>query len=133
MTWDQQIGARTLYGECRGEPEEGQRAVAHVLWNRLNDGRWGKNLASVCLSRMQFSCWNASDPQREIMAALSDDDVTLQKLATLLMACKVSPDDPTHGALYYFSDTMIMKPKWSIGMTFKGKIGHHNFFTDRQV
>ena len=128
MTWDEQIGARTLYGECRGEPVEGQRAVAHVLWNRLKDGRWGKNLASVCLARLQFSCWNPSDAQRPLMAALSDDDPALKRLADLL----ADPGaDPTHGALYYFSDTMIKPPSWAIGMTFLCKIGHHSFYTDK--
>ena len=132
MTWDLQVAARTLWGECRGEPEEGQRAVAHVLWNRLRDGRWGHSLATVCLWKLQFSCWNASDDQRIRMAALSDDDATLQKFVALLQATATSPDDPTRGGLYYFSDSMIVPPKWSIGMKFLRKIGHHAFFTDKQ-
>jgi hypothetical protein len=28
------IGARTVFGEARGEPFEGQKAVAHVILNR---------------------------------------------------------------------------------------------------
>ena len=62
MTLAQEIAARTLYGEARAEPEEGQRAVARVLVNRMRDGRWGKNLWSVCLWPFQFSCWLPRDP-----------------------------------------------------------------------
>lgn len=131
MSWDEQIGSRTLYGECRGEPDEGQRAVAHVLWNRLRDGRWGKNLASVCLARLQFSCWNPSDPQRALMAALPEEDATLQKLVKVLAEAEIG-EDPTRGALFYYSDSMIVPPSWAAGMTFLRKIGHHQFYTDKK-
>lgn len=130
MNWDEQVALRTLYGEARGESPEGQSAVAHVLLNRVKDGRWGKSLATVCLSRLQFSCWNASDPNRELMAALQDDGAALVKLKPILDEARTGKD-PTNGALFYFSDTMIVPPKWSIGMTFLRKIGHHNFYTDK--
>lgn len=129
MNWDTQVGARTLYGECRGEPEEGQRAVAHVLWNRMRDGRWGKTIAAVCLARLQFSCWNPSDAQRPLMAVLQDDNPTLQKLAAILAEAETG-EDPTKGATHYFSDTMIQPPSWSVGATLCRKIGHHSFFRD---
>lgn len=130
MNWDEQIGSRTLYGECRGEPEEGQRAVAHVLWNRVRDGRWGNTIAQVCLAKLQFSCWNATDPQREKMAALPDDDATLQKLSAILRAEKDAADDPSRGATHYYADTLIVPPKWAVGATFCRQIGHHLFYKD---
>ncbi len=130
MNWDTQIGSRTLYGECRGESEEGQRAVAHVLWNRMRDGRWGKTIAAVCLARLQFSCWNPSDPQRPLMAVLADENPTLQKLAGILAGAEAG-DDPTRGALFYYSDTMTVPPKWATGMKLLRKIGHHTFYTDK--
>jgi N-acetylmuramoyl-L-alanine amidase len=131
MTWDEQVASRTLWGECRGEPEEGQRAVAHVLWNRMRDGRWGKSLAAVCLARLQFSCWNPSDEQRPLMAVLSDSNPMLQKLAGILAGAEKGTD-PTGGALFYYSDSMIVPPKWAQGMTFLRKIGHHSFYTDKK-
>lgn len=129
MDWNLQVAARTLWGECRGEPEEGQRAVAHVLWNRVRDGRWGKRLATVCLARAQFSCWNATDPNRDQIAALADDDAALQTLSTILTAAR-NEVDPTRGASHYFSVSMIQPPKWSIGATFCGQIGRHRFYKD---
>jgi N-acetylmuramoyl-L-alanine amidase len=130
MSFSEQIAVRTLYGEARGEPEEGQRAVAHVLLNRLKDGRWGKSLAEVCLSRLQFSCWNASDTNRALMAALPDDDATLTKLADVLDAARKGDKDPTKGATHYFATSMIQPPKWAIGATFCGQIGRHKFYRD---
>lgn len=130
MTFDEQIALRTLWGEARGEPEEGQRAVAHVLLNRMKDGRWGKSLATVCLSRLQFSCWNASDPNRELMAALQDEGAELAKLKPVLEAARKEPNDPTNGATHYFAISMIQPPKWAIGATFCGQIGRHKFYRD---
>lgn len=130
MTFDEQIALRTLWGEARGEPEEGQRAVAHVLINRMRDGRWGKTLATVCLSRLQFSCWNASDPNRELMAALQDDGAELAKLKPVLESALKATQDPTNGATHYFSVSMIQPPKWSVGATFCGQIGRHRFYRD---
>src|SRR5262245_33491711 len=128
-TFAEEIAARTLYGETRGDPQEGQRAVAHVLWNRVLDGRWGTTLATVCLARLQFSCWNSSDPNRDQIAALGDGDTTLQKLRATLDRAR-SEDDPTGGATHYFSTSMIQPPKWSIGATFCRQIGRHRFYKD---
>lgn len=127
MTWDEQIALRTLWGECRGEPHEGQVAVAAVLLNRLKSGKWGKSLASVCLAKIQFSCWNASDPQRERMAALADEELTGLKAA---LAEAMAGKDPTKGATHYFATSMIVPPKWSIGATFCGQIGRHKFYRE---
>jgi len=57
--------ARTLWGEARGESEEGQVAVGHVIKNRVEKKTWyGKTIKDVCLKKWQFSCWNENDPNR---------------------------------------------------------------------
>ncbi len=129
MDWDEQIACRTLWAECRGEPEEGQRAVAHVLLNRLKDGRafFGKTLAGICLRPFQFSCWNHNDPQRDRMALLTEQQLAPQ--LHILNLARVQAD-PTKGALYYYSDSMATPPSWAAKMTFIVKIGRHNFLTD---
>lgn len=129
MTFDDQIAVRTLYGEARGEPEEGQLAVAHVLLNRHKSGRWGPTLAAVCLARLQFSCWNASDPNRELMAVLPEDGPAFAKLKAVLDAAR-NGSDPTHGATHYYADSMIVPPKWSVGASYAGRFGHHKFYRD---
>lgn len=129
LDWDEQVALRTLYGEARGEPPEGQLAVAHVFLNRMKDGRWGGSLATVCLARLQFSCWNASDPNRPLMAALQDDGAELAKLWPILEQARTGKD-PTNGATHYFSDTMIKPPEWAVGATFCGQVGRHKFYRD---
>lgn len=61
--------ARTIYAEAKGEKEEGQAAVASVIWNRA--GGKCANLVDVVLKDKQFSCWNKKKPGR------TDKDYTL--------------------------------------------------------
>lgn len=58
---DREIFAKTVYGEARGEPEEGQIWVAWVIKNRAraNKSYWGgSKIGDVCRKRLQFSSWN---------------------------------------------------------------------------
>lgn len=50
------IVACTLWHECRGEPAEGQRAVASVIANRARARHTTPD--AECLRAWQFSCWN---------------------------------------------------------------------------
>ncbi|GAV08934.1 hypothetical protein RvY_18552 [Ramazzottius varieornatus] len=60
-TTDYQVLLRTIWAEARGEPADGQLAVAHVIWTRARSNLeyWGGNtIAGVCLKKYQFECWN---------------------------------------------------------------------------
>ena len=128
-SWSFETAARTLWQEARGEPAEGRAAVAHVLWNRLATRRWGNTLAAVCLSPLQFSGWNAHDPNRMAAAELADDDPVLQDCRAVLAAAKDAPD-PTGGALYYYA-LSIPPPLWSTTMMPAGRFGHQRFYRER--
>lgn len=131
MTWIIETAARTLYQEARGEPRDGQRAVAHVLWNRVRDGRWGPNLATVCLWRAQFSGWYVpSDPNFKAACTLSDGDDLLGALTTIILVAE-HEQDLTGGALFYYSNSMQNAPNWSKTMTFKGQFGNQKFWSDK--
>lgn len=121
-----QIAARTIYGEARGEGHAGMDAVAHVLLNRVKDGRWGKTLFDVCLAPWQFSCWNKADPNRAVMLALDDADPILEQCAESVSFAETNPD-PTGGAMWYYADTMSA-PNWTVGATQTAHIGHHIFY-----
>ena len=67
LTEEQEIVAKTLLGEARGEGYEGMYAVACVIQQRvINRHRGAKTAKSVCLDNngeaWQFSCWNPADP-----------------------------------------------------------------------
>lgn len=124
--YDLEIAARTIWAESRGEPEEGQKAVAHVLINRLHSGKWSSTLAGVCISRLQFSCWNQDDPNRLKMNELPSDDPLLTKFHYFLEQAMTEPD-PINGALYYYSIS-IPVPVWVKNLTFVKQIGNHRFY-----
>jgi N-acetylmuramoyl-L-alanine amidase len=128
MSFDLDVAARTLWMEVRGETVEGQKAVAHVLLNRVKDGRWGHSLTSVCLWAYQFSSWNTGDSNRKTMSFLSDNDPLLMKLQSLLTAAANEPD-PTNGATHYYA-LWITEPVWVAGATFCGQFGKQKFYKD---
>ena len=120
--------ARTLLQEARGEPLEGQTAVAHVLKNRLKDGRWGHSLAEVCLWRGQFSGWYMpSDPNFAYACRLSDNDLGLLKMLALMQSVLDSTDDPTNAATHYVN-LAVVHPSWVQNAIHCGKFGHHDFY-----
>lgn len=126
--WSFEMGVRTLYQEARGEPDDGRKAVAHVLWNRVRSHKWGGTMAEVCLYPMQFSGWNVHDPNRMETARVPDDDPTLSELRAILTAAQTE-DDPTTGAQFYYA-TSIPEPTWAQSMTFVGQFGHQRFYRD---
>jgi spore germination cell wall hydrolase CwlJ-like protein len=133
MTWSLEVAARTLLQEARGENDEGKNAVAHVLKNRLNSGRWGKSLASVCLWKAQFSGWYVpTDPNFAYACSLPDTDPALLKMKALMQEVLDSTDDPTHGATHYYSPAAMKPPgstpDWVASMIFCGKFGNQNFY-----
>jgi len=131
MSWILETAARTMWQECRGEPLIGKQAVAHVMWNRVRDGRWGPNLATVCLWRSQFSGWLSADPNFRQACILRDDDKVLAGLRDIIIAAQNEPD-PTQGATHYFAANLKNPPEWSKAMTFKGQFGSQKFWTDRK-
>ena len=138
MTWALETAARTLAQEARGEPLEGQQAVAYCLKNRVADGRWGKNLASVCLWRAQFSGWYSprgnppvQDPNFAYACNLADDDPTLSHMCSVIQAALDSDADPTDGALFYYALSMDPPPAWAASMRKCGTFGHQIFLSDK--
>lgn len=134
--FDVQVSARTLCQEARGEPPEGQEAVAWVLRNRLSDGRWGACLASVCLWHGQFSGWYSPrgnppkvDPNFAYACNLRDDDPMLLKMRALIEKVMAAPatDDPTNKAMWYYAD-FIQAPAWTDGAISCGKFGTQFFW-----
>lgn len=132
MTFSDGVAIRTLFGEARGEPLEGQFAVAHVLINRRKDGRWGTTPAAVCLWPMQFSCWNVNDPNRLKMLLLADDAPELITLTQVWEGANADlGPDPVGGAQFYYAASMAQPPSWAKAMTVTAKIGRHTFLIDR--
>lgn len=140
---DQDIMARTLYGEARSEGRAGIEAVASVIMNRVRSPRFPSTPKAVCLQNgtlksgkviYQFSAWNAGDPQRQIMERL--DPASPNKLFQLCLdvageAVAGRLPDRVGGADHYWAD-YIQTPYWaqpsvSPSLVRTAKIGRHIF------
>lgn len=127
---DLDIATRTLFGECRGEPNYGQCAVAWVIRNRAMwrpAQWWGDTIIHVCLHRQQFSCWNLDDPNYELLHALDRSNPAyglLRKVASDVFGGAI--EDMTKGATSY--EVVGTNAPWTKGRSPTVTIGHHEFF-----
>lgn len=122
--------ALNIYFEARGEPEDGRRAVAHVVLNRVADRRWPNTPCDVIaqgwpeagpLCQFSWYCDGRSDVPR---AGAHWRDAT--RLAD--MVYQGLSRDPTGGAFWYHAD--YVAPWWSKHLQRGPKIGHHIFYRD---
>lgn len=123
--------ARTVWGEARGEPEQGMLAVAQVVMNRVRArrGYWGNTVVEVCRKPFQFSCWNANDPNLPAMLTV---DLRQPQFARALRvagdALSGTVADPSRGATHYHSRWMSPFPRWVRGRRHCAAIGNHLFY-----
>jgi hypothetical protein len=126
--------AATVWGEARSEGEDGMRAVAHVMVNRIGP-RFGEDLATVILSPKQFSVWNRNDPNRRTVVNLARDPSSVATDPQWLVADQIAREvlggqsvDPTGGALFYH--TRAVRPRWARIGQGRQVIGQHIFYAD---
>lgn len=114
-----------VWREARGEPRDGWRGVAHVIFNRAKNGN--RNLATVVYAPLQFSSMTyGRDPQLDSYPKPGDSVfAAIDELVELIASG--GDFDLTGGATHYFADT-IAPPAWASAMTPTIKIGHHQFF-----
>jgi len=119
--------ALNIYFESRGEPTEGQYAVADVTLNRVEDTRFPDTICEVVYQRRQFS-WthqirNPRDPRLSEREAWHDAQ---------LYAIEISQWDImrgiTDGATYFHAD--YVRPSWRRHFEKTGRIGVHLFYRD---
>lgn len=126
---DVAIIAKTANGEARGESIVGMHAVINVMENRANDGRWPDTMREVCLQPKQFSCWNANDPNRAKILAVTEADAIYAKAVELAReALNGDLVDITDGATHYL--VTGTHANWAVGQTPCKIYGHHSFYND---
>jgi N-acetylmuramoyl-L-alanine amidase len=126
-TFDIEVAARTILQEARGETLEGRKAVAHVIKNRLLNGRWGHSLSSVCLWHAQFSGWSCLDPNFAYACGVRDEDPALKSAKDVLNDVLNGEEDFTNGAMFYYAKT-IPAPYWVDESQFCGEWGFQKFY-----
>ena len=125
--------ALNIYFEARGEPEQGQIAVGHVVMNRVADRHYPDTICEVVmqgkespLNRCQFSWW--CDGRSDKPANQKAWKNALHLAESIFSGAS---EDPTNGALWYHAE--YVNPAWSNVYTLVKKIGQHSFYLNRQA
>ncbi len=107
--------AKTVYAEARGEPYEGQVAVAAVILNRTRNPAFPDTIAGVVY-------------QKDAFTAVSDGQINLTPNDTALKAAKDAMNgwDPSYGAIYYYNPVTAVDT-WIYSRPVHITIGKHVF------
>lgn len=106
--------AQNIYHEARGEPYEGQLAVAYVTLNRTQDKDFKGSICDVVYQKSQFS-WTKHKPKIKEQDAWS----TAKGAALEAIILHSVGIDNTHGALYFNSGK---RKRHAV------RIGNHTFY-----
>jgi len=107
--------ARAVYSEARGEPYEGQVAVAGVVLNRLRHPDFPNTIRGVIFQPLAFT-------------AVADGQFWLNPNQTAYKAAQDALNgwDPSRGALYYWNPATATS-RWIWSRTITLRIGKHVF------
>ena len=113
--------AVAIFFEARGEPLEGQYAVADVILNRVEDTRYPDDVCSVVFEPYAFSFTHDGRSDRlpetaaaDVAMAVAEDALNGQRLGLT--------------ATHYH--TTAVQPYWAGHFEFDGRIGNHLFYTN---
>lgn len=118
--------SQVLYHEARGEGRKGQKAVAEVVLNRVDDPAFPDTVCGVVYQanrrgcQFSWTCDGRSDKIREEGAYARVSEVARNMLLG-------EERTLTDGATYFH--TPAVKPAWSRKFTRTAKIGAHIFYT----
>ena len=124
--------ALNIYFEARSEPEIGQRAVAHVVMNRVAHPGYPDSVCQVvqqggeqALHRCQFSWWCDGGSDKPANQKAWGQSLRLARQIYLGIL-----KDTTDAALWYHAS--YVKPYWSKALLQGDKIGQHIFYLQNQ-
>jgi spore germination cell wall hydrolase CwlJ-like protein len=120
--------SEVLYYEARGEGAGGQKAIAEVVFHRMNHGDYGHSICAVVYEgkgrpgcQFSFTCNGEIDRPKQ-MAAWRESE----KLAAQILTGQVSLRNATGGALNFHA--VSVSPDWADTMDKTTQIGNHIFY-----
>ena len=116
-TSEDQLLARAIHGEARGEPYEGQVAVGAVILNRTKDPNFPKTVAGVIYQPGAFTA--VEDGQINVPMEANSSAVKAAKDA-------LNGWDPSDGCIYYWNPATATS-KWIWSRQIVKTIGKHHF------
>jgi N-acetylmuramoyl-L-alanine amidase len=115
--------ALNIYFESRGEPEEGQIAVAHVTLNRVQNSRFPDTICAVVYQPKQFSWTHIRRSHTPSNRAAWKQS---KRIAETAIKWYAVGEDFSDGALFFHAD--YVNPYWSKHFTKTVQIGRHIFY-----
>ncbi len=117
---------RTIWAEARGEKHEGMVAVAEVILNRMRKpNAWSNSLEGVVKARLQFSCWNAADPNQRLIASLSPNSKEYKKAKRAAIEALKGSRLAARADHYH---AVQVRPSWAEGVEPCARVGQHVFY-----
>ena len=114
--------AGAVYFESRGEPLDGQLAVAQVVINRAEDGRWPASYCGVVYQRSQFSFVRGGR-----MPNINTSSAAWQRAKAVATIAHEGLWDSEAADAVYFHATRV-RPSWSRRKTRLAQIDSHVFY-----
>jgi N-acetylmuramoyl-L-alanine amidase len=113
---DLDLLARLVSAEAKGEPYEGQVAVAAVILNRIADPRFPNTLAGVVYQTYAFE-------------PVSNGEIYLPASANAIRAARDALNgwDPSGGAVYFWNPAKVEAGNWVWTRPISKQIGNHVF------
>jgi N-acetylmuramoyl-L-alanine amidase len=113
---DLELLARLVTAEAGGESFQGQVAVASVILNRVEDGRFPRTITGNVFKRHEFE-------------SVSNGQIWRQPTPEAYRAAKAALRgwDPTSGARFFFNPAKVSSHSWVWTRTVIDRIGNHVF------
>jgi spore germination cell wall hydrolase CwlJ-like protein len=120
---EQDCLAKAVYFESRGEPIQGQLAVAQVVMNRAASGRYPTSLCQVITQKAQFSfIRNGRFPTPDETSQAWRKAVAIASIARDKLVSTLPSD-----VLWYHAE--YVAPAWGKRLTRTAQIGLHIFYS----
>lgn len=114
--------AGAVYFESRGEPVDGQLAVAQVVVNRAGSGLFPKSYCGVVYQRSQFSFVKGGN-----MPRIKRGSIAWKRAKTIARIAHEGMWDSKAGDSLYFHAKYV-NPKWSRNKVTRATIDSHIFY-----
>jgi len=128
LTAEHRCLTEALYYEARSEGRNGEKAVAEVVFHRMNTGYHGHSICAVVYEgsfrrgcQFSFTCDGALHRPREAAAWAKSE-----QLAAQILTGAVPLNNATGGATNYH--TVAVRPGWAPTLKKTAQIGNHIFY-----